>query len=190
MTDPYIDEHGVFHNRLGITDVESLHAAEADITGARGNALTRRRLIGEYDLAHLRAFHRYLFGDIFDWAGELRTVEIAKYDAFCRCARLEAYGAEIFGKIKAATWPTTPDRESFVVGLAGAYADVNALHPFRDGNGRAQRAFFRQFAADAGYQLSWAGLDPGQNEVASVAGFRGNLGPLIALLDKHVLREG
>jgi cell filamentation protein len=75
----------------------------------------------------------------------------------------------------------------FVAGLAEAYADVNALHPFREGNGRAQRAFLKQLSADVGRTISWAGLDPAQNEAA---GFRGDLEPLIVMLDKHVLREG
>lgn len=189
MSDPYVDSSGVFRNRLGIIDPRDLAAAEADITSVRLLALGSLRIDGGYDLGHLRAFHHFVFGDVYPWAGELRTVEIAKYDAFCRCAYLEGYAAEIFGKLKAATWPTESGRDSFIVGLADTYADINALHPFREGNGRAQRAFLRQFAADAGWALSWAGLDPEQNEAASIAGFRGDLDPLIEMLDKHVVRE-
>lgn len=190
MNDPYISPDGVLRNRLGIADSSELEAAEADITAARENALRRRRVHGDYDLAHLRAFHRFIFGDIYNWAGELRTVDIAKYDAFCRSVHIESYADEIFGKLTAATWLTAPDRDAFVAGLAEAYADINALHPFREGNGRAQRAFLKQLSADVGRTLAWAGLDPAQNEAASIAGFRGDLEPLVVMLDKHVLREG
>jgi cell filamentation protein len=90
MNDPYNSLDGVLRNRLGITDSSELEAAEADITAARENALRRRRVHREYDLAHLQAFHRFIFGDIYDWAGELRTVDIAKYDAFCRSVHMRA----------------------------------------------------------------------------------------------------
>ena len=86
MTDPCIGPDGVFLNRLGITDPAELRAAEADITSARLIALNQLGIDGDYDLDHLRAFHRFVFADIYTWAGELRTVDIAKYDAFCRCA--------------------------------------------------------------------------------------------------------
>ena len=190
MIDPYIGPDGVFLNRLGITDPAELRAAEADITAARLIALDRLRIDGDYDLDHLRAFHHFVFADVYAWAGELRTVDIAKYDAFCRCVHLDSYAAEVFGRLKAAKWPIDPDRDVFIAGLAEAYADINALHPFREGNGRAQRAFLQQFAASVGRPLTWAGLDAEQNEAASIAGFRGDLGPLIAMLDKHVTREG
>lgn len=77
-----------------------------------------------------------------------------------------------------------------IAGLAEAYADINALHPFREGDGRAQRAFLQQFAASAGRPLTWARLDGERNETAGIAGFRGDLEPLIVMLDKHVTREG
>lgn len=190
MTDPYTSPTGVLHNLLGITDPEELKTAEADITGARLIALSRARIEGRYDLAHLQAFHRFVFGDIYEWAGELRTVDIAKQDQFCRCVHLNGYAAEIFTRLASASWAADADRDKFIAGLAETYADVNALHPFREGNGRAQRAFLQQLVADGGRRLTWAGLDPDENESASIAGFRGDLGPLIALLDKHLEREG
>lgn len=83
MNDPYTQPNGVLHNLLGIDDSSALASAEADITSARLIGLDRRRLPGEYDLGHLREFHRFIFGDIYDWAGELRTVDITKRDTFC-----------------------------------------------------------------------------------------------------------
>jgi len=167
MIDPYIGPDGVLRNRLGITDPDDLRMAETGVTSARLIALDRLHLAGDYDLGHLQAFHRFVFGDIYPWAGELRIVDIAKFDMFCRCVHLVSYGAEIFGKLKTATWPKAPDRGAFIAGLAETYADINALHPFREGNGRAQRAFLQQFAADMGRPLTWAGLDEGQNEGAT-----------------------
>ena len=84
MIYPYTLPDGTLRNLLGIEDPKVLEAAEADITGARLVALGRHSLPGEYDLDHLRAFHHFVFSDVYEWAGELRTVDITKYDTFCR----------------------------------------------------------------------------------------------------------
>ena len=68
--------------------------------------------------------------------------------------------------------------------LAHYVGDVNALHPFRDGNGRAQRAFFAQLASDAGYRLDWQLVDPQDNVDASVAAMHGDEEPMLSLLDE------
>jgi len=78
------------------------------------------------------------------------------------------------------------ERGAFLDGLTEAFADVNALHPFREGNGRTQRAFFSQLAREAGHPLDWRGLDAHQNLLASQASLRGDLAPLRALLDDHL----
>ncbi len=88
--DPYLDPgSGVLRNRLGITDPGELAQVEAALSATRLIDLERRRLPGGYDLNHLRAFHRYILGDIFAWAGELRTVSIAKGSLFCLPQHLE-----------------------------------------------------------------------------------------------------
>ena len=189
MNDLYTQPNGVLRNLLGIDDSSALASAEADITSARLVALDHRRLPGEYDLGHLREFHRFIFGDIYDWAGELRTVDITKRDTFCRWVHIDSYSSEIFGKLAGNGVLRGLGRLDFLYRLAETYADINALHPFREGNGRAQRAFLRQLALDAGHPLTWAGLDAAENEAASIEGFRGELGPLVTMLDKHVARR-
>jgi hypothetical protein len=98
--------------------------------------VTRPPLPGRYDLAHLQAFHRYILGDVYDWAGQLRTVSIAKGSVFCLPQHLESYAADVFGRLAAAERLRGLARDPFITGLAGFLADVNALHPFREGNGR------------------------------------------------------
>jgi cell filamentation protein, protein adenylyltransferase len=106
---------------------------------------------------HLRAIHRYLFQDVFPWAGELRVVNIAKGNAmFGPALHVAAALDDAMAKL---------NRESFLAGLASpAFAqrsafylgEINAIHPFREGNGRTQREFIRQLALHAGHPLSWA----------------------------------
>ena len=82
---------------------------------------------------------------------------LAKTDLFCLPQHLESYGAEIFNRLARARYLAGRERQAFVAGLAELLGDVNALHPFREGNGRAQRAFVGQLARDAGYALHWEG---------------------------------
>jgi cell filamentation protein, protein adenylyltransferase len=106
----------------------------------------------------------------------------AKADLFCLPEHIESYGAEIFGKLAEENRLRGLDRESFIDRLAHYLGDVNALHPFRDGNGRAQRAFFAQLASDVGYRLDWQLVDPQRNTDASVAAMQGNEAPMRELL--------
>jgi cell filamentation protein len=183
--DPYLDPaSGVLRNLLGITDADELSQAEAALTASRLVDLERRRLPGSYDLAHLQAFHRYIFGDVYGWAGQLRTVSIAKGgEVFCLPQHLESYAADVFGRLAAADRLRGLSRDRFLRALAELVGDVNALHPFREGNGRTQRAFFSQLAHDAGHHIDWVRMNPEENEAASIAAHRGDLGPLRDMLD-------
>ncbi len=101
--DPYLNPaSGVLRNLLGITDAAELARAEAALSASRLIDLERRRLPGRYDLAHLQALHRYILGDVYGWAGQLRTVSIAKGSAFCLPQHLESYAADVFGRLAAA----------------------------------------------------------------------------------------
>jgi cell filamentation protein len=155
-TDPYRDpETGVLRNLLGITDPAVLEQADADFSAVRLAQLHRRDLPGDYDLAHLRRFHRVVFGDLYPWAGELRTVSIAKGDPFCLPQHIESFAHDTFTRLAAADYLRGLDRAEFIDGVTELLDDLNALHPFRDGNGRTQRAFCAQLARHAGHQLRW-----------------------------------
>jgi cell filamentation protein len=181
--DPYLDPvSGVLRNLLGITDPGELAQVEAALSASRLIDLERRRLPGNYDLDHLRAFHRYILSDVFAWAGELRTVSIAKGSLFCLPQHLVTAGADVFGRLAAADRLRGLNRELFISRTAEFLADVNALHPFREGNGRAQRAFFSQLAHDAGHHIDWIRMDPDRNIAASAAAHHGDLAPLAQML--------
>ncbi|MFJ8628176.1 Fic/DOC family protein [Kitasatospora sp. NPDC093550] len=185
MADPYADpDSGVLRNRLGITDQQQLAAAEADITAARLTRIAEKPVPGRYDLAHLQSFHREVFGSIYPWAGEVRSIEIAKGNTqFCLVRMIPGFADDVFGRLaRRQDHLRGLDRDQFLTGLADLYGDVNALHPFREGNGRAQRAFLGQLAADAGHPIDWTRLDPERNTLASIASFNGNTGPVRAML--------
>jgi cell filamentation protein len=161
--DPYLDPtSGALLNKLGVPDARLLAQIEAETAFLRDAELKRTILPGRFDLAHLRAFHRRLFGDVYPWAGEIRTVDIGKSTYFAHWRHIEPYAEHVLGVLKDEHHLAGVDREDFLDRFAHYFAEVNALHPFREGNGRTQRAFFRQLALHAGWRVDFALLDPAE----------------------------
>jgi cell filamentation protein len=170
--DPYVDPRtGVLRNRLGITDATALAQAEARLVAAAEIVLFAEGLdLGRYDLAHLCAIHRHLFREIYEWAGELRTVNMTKGDSvFALVEWLEPQAEQVFAWLAAEQHLLHRTRDPFIEEVSKFLSDLNALHPFREGNGRTQRAFLRLLAADAGWHLAWSEVDPGENAAISAA---------------------
>lgn len=185
--DLYINpETGVFYNKLGLRSEAALADAERAITRVRLAELTAHPLRPSFDLGHFRAIHRHLFSDLCDWAGELRGVDIAKTDLFCRPRFIEDQARQLFGHLAEDRYLRDLRRAQFVDAAAHYLGEINALHPFREGNGRAQRAFLAQLADQAGHPLDWSGLDEAKNSEPSVASLHGDLGPLRRLLNRHL----
>jgi cell filamentation protein len=151
VADPYLlPGTSVLRNRCGITDAAVLADFELTASLARVAELERRPVDGDFDLQHLCAIHRRIFCDVYDWAGAIRTVDIAKGMYFCRSEAIESESRRVFGAIARDNYLTGLSREAFVARLADHWGEVNALHPFREGNTRTQRVFFQQLVQVAG----------------------------------------
>jgi cell filamentation protein, protein adenylyltransferase len=181
-TDPYVyPDSSCLRNRLGIRDPAALARIEANQTAIILAQLARVRLVGRYDLAHLRAFHRRIFSDIYTWAGELRTVPIAKEQSlFALPEHIEPYLQRVFCELAGEGFLRERSHEQFVDRITHYHAELNAVHPFREGNGRTRRAFLAQLARDAGYHIAWVRLHADRNVEASRASLHG---------DNQLLRE-
>jgi cell filamentation protein len=186
--DPYVDEAGVLVNLLGIGSAEALRQAEADLSLAALLRLSAQPLSGEYDLDHLQRFHFQIFGAVYPWAGRLRTVDIARtpQDVFCRWPFIVPYSAGVFDALAGERRLVGLRRKAFVGRVAHYYGEINAVHPFREGNGRALRAFLGQLGRDAGWRIAWGELDGDRNDAASAAALHGDAGPLELMLDDLV----
>jgi cell filamentation protein len=188
--DPYSDPvTGVLYNKLGLRSTAALEAAEREITHAALILLDESPVSPSYDLSHLQEIHKRIFGDIYQWAGQIRTVAIAKSAMFCLPQYIDSSAAVIFRELHDEDCLRGLHHDAFVGRLAYYLGEVNALHPFREGNGRAQRAFFGQLACDAGFTLAWQHLDPVRNVEASAAIMRGDPEPMREMLDALV-RDG
>jgi cell filamentation protein len=99
---------------------------------------------------------------------------------------IESSATEIFTRLTRKRRLVGLARSAFIDQLATYLGDVNALHPFREGNGRAQRVFFGQLANESGYRLRWQLVDAERNVAASIASARGDLHLLHELLNEIV----
>lgn len=135
--DPYVwPGTVVLRNRLGIRDAEKLDRVEREIV-----AMRRREGAppGRFDLKHLRAIHRHLFQDVYDWAGELRTVEISKGGSQFQFVRFMEVGmADVHRRLVEAEFLRGLEPDAFARAAAEIIGDINYVHPFREGNGRTQ----------------------------------------------------
>jgi cell filamentation protein len=184
---PYTDPvSGIHRNKLKLGTAAELEAAEREITHAALIWLRESPAQATNDLSHLCAIHRRIFGDIYDWADQIRTVAIAKGSMFCLPQFIEPAAAEIFRQLRQEKLLQGLNRYAFIDRLTYYLGEVNAIHPFREGNGRTQRAFFEQLTADAGYTLTWQHLDAARNVMASDAIMRGDPGPMREMLDELI----
>ncbi len=161
----------VLRNKLNIRDGEKLSDAERSISLVRMIELEEHPIKGNYDLDHLKRIHKALFGDIFEWAGQLRTVDISKGTMFCKCEYIENNANKLFKKLQDENNLIGLQIDDMVSRLAYYLCEINAIHPFREGNGRAQRSFVKQLAFDAGYHLDFTGIADDDMINASVRGF-------------------
>lgn len=188
--DPYTNPvTGILLNKLGLGTVGEFESAEREITHAALILLRESPVSPTYDLPHLCAIHQRIFGDLYEWAGQVRTVASAKANRFCLPQYIESSSADIFRALRGENFLRGRERRLFIDRLTYYLGEVNAVHPFREGNGRAQRAFFEQLARDAGFTVNWQHLDAARNVEASAAIMRGDAEPMRKLLDTLITDE-
>jgi cell filamentation protein len=186
--DPYVyPGTSVLRNRFGEPDAGELARREAAATTVRIAELTERPIPGDYDLSHLQAFQRHIFGDVYEWAGGIRTVAIAKGDLFALPEHIEPYLADVLCQLPAERHLRGLGRDAFLDRLTHYLAEINSVHPFREGNGRTQRAFLEQLASDAAYHIDWTRLDAARNIEACEAAHRGHEQPMREMLAELVV---
>lgn len=151
----------VLRNKVGATTAEELRHAENDLVEFRLTELRARPGLvpRTYDLQHLERLHFHLFQDVFEWAGEVRTVGIAKGEgedtSFMPPLEIGRSVAHVADRIAATDRLRSVAPADLVSEVAYLYDYLNFAHPFREGNGRTQREFFAQLLAESGHGLAW-----------------------------------
>jgi cell filamentation protein, protein adenylyltransferase len=136
----------------------------------------RRRCPKEnWDFQHFKDVHHHLFQDVYNWAGRVRTVRISKSgNPFCFPEIIETQAAKLFDDLKQADYLRNLDTTAFCSTGAHFLAELNAVHAFREGNGRAQLTFFALLADYAGHPLDLDRLQPDEMLEAMIASFDGD----------------
>lgn len=161
-------------NKFDIQDEEKLNEIEGVLSSARYAEWLSAPQSATFDFDHYKAVHRFLFSDLYDWAGEVRTVNISKKGTQFTPAEIIEHQAElIFKRLKKRNYFKGLSHGEFVEEIVDFYCITNALHPFREGNGRTQRAFLTQLIRNAGYDISFADMDTELLMIATIQSAQG-----------------
>lgn len=161
-------------NKFDIQDEEKLNEIESVLSSARYAEWLNTPQSATFDFGHYKAIHRFLFSDLYDWAGEVRAVNISKKGTqFTPAENIESQAELIFKRLKEHNYFKGLPHDEFVEEIVDFYCITNALHPFREGNGRTQRAFLTQLIRNAGYDISFADMDTELLMIATIQSTQG-----------------
>jgi len=164
----------VLINKFGIKDEGKLLQAEIAVTQEASARWELSPQQSSFDFDHYKEIHRHLFHDLYDWAGETRTVNISKKSArFCPHGDIEALAGRIFAGLRKSNQLKGLTKNKFVPRFVNLYVVTNHLHPFREGNGRTQRLFLAQLARNAGFNLDFADIDVDELMIATIQSAHG-----------------
>jgi cell filamentation protein len=180
--DPYCyPDSDVLKNKAGLTTPAHLEEFETAMTFARSEEPLPA---GRLSATHYRAVHHHLFQDVYSWAGKDRTVRLSKGDStFCYPENIAAEMARVFAWLKRHDFLKGRSRFDFASLAAHFLAELNAIHPFREGNGRTQLTFLALLADRAGHPLDFDRLDRDATLTAMIASFGGNEAPLARVIE-------
>ena len=174
----------VLKNKADLVDQGQLDAFEFEMFLTRS---VEPFPTGNLDSFHYLSVHRHLFQDVYDWAGSIRSIRIGKAgNWFCFPEFIEPELAKLFEDLSKQDFFATRSSADFAVQAAGFLANLNAIHPFREGNGRCQISFLGLLASNAGLPFLAHRLDPVSTIDAMIASFSGKTGPLAMIIQNLV----
>lgn len=176
----------VLKNKFAIKDNSLLKQIEDDITTIRQLDLLDKKITGKFTVNHLCNIHKYLFGDIYPFAGSFRKESIAKGNTiFENPSTIKVKLENLLHSLKKENYLKGLEEIELTERLAYYFAEINYLHPFREGNGRATREFIRQLLQVNGYTVDWTAVTPDYLlKVMEASVF--DVKPLITMLQKCV----
>ena len=174
-------------NKLGIRDEKKLSEIEAGITFAKAVMLEETPIDDDFGFEHFKKIHEFLLCDLYEWAGQVRTVDISKKRTkFLDAASIESIGTKCFAKVREGYFENLPFDE-FVKRIAEFYNDVNYIHPFREGNGRTQRIYFTQLIRHYGYDINFADVDTDELMIATIQASSGVMDFLVEFFENSII---
>ncbi len=174
-------------NKLDIHDEEKLSEIEAQITFAKTVMLEATPIEGDFGFEHLKKIHEFLFCDLYLWAGQVRVVDIAKKRTkFLAATLIEKTATKCFSGVAGGYFDNLPFDE-FAKRIAEFYNEVNYIHPFREGNGRAQRIYFSQLIRHFGYDINFSEVDVDELMIATIQASQGVMDFLVEFFKSAIV---
>ncbi len=161
-------------NKLNIRDEKILAEVEGRITFAKSSTLEKEPICSTFDFEHYKTIHKYLFNDLYDWAGQIRTVNLSKKGTlFANADEIERIADACFKRLADNNFFRDMDFNDFVENIVDFYCVTNILHPFREGNGRTQRIFIAQLIRFNGYDIDFNSIDTDELMMATIQAANG-----------------
>jgi cell filamentation protein len=178
----------VLRNKLGIRDDNALTTAEREITSLKLLMLYNMPMFEEFNFNNLCKIHKTIFEDIYEWAGLIRQGDfLSKGNSiFCRGQYIVDNADKIIKGLQKENNLRGLSKSRFIERMAYYMGEINALHPFREGNGRTCREFFRQLALNANYVLDFSKTDKENLLNADIDAFNGKYENLIKILENAI----
>jgi cell filamentation protein len=184
--DPYSYEGtDILINKFDIRDATQLQEAERDFSEIA--AMDIEFSEPPYDFSYWCSIHQLLFSDIYEWAGKTRTIDISKGNTrFCAGRFIERESQKLLGRVAKDNFLNGLSKEELIPKLAEYYSELNVIHPFRDGNGRAQRILFEHIVVNTGHTISYELISKSDWIQANIDGYNCDYRALESIFNKCI----
>lgn len=176
IQDGCYEDTAVLINKFGIKDDKRLAAIEQSVTSMLIAKASIEIPFENVDFNYYKNLHKYVFSDIYDWAGTVRKVDMSKKGTnFCSADKIEELGTRIFERLKQNEYLKIFSDDKFIIEFTNLYCDLNILHPFREGNGRIQRLFLSMLVSSLGKRLDFSEIDADELMIATIRSVSGDV---------------
>lgn len=177
----------VLINKLGIKNQEELNSVERQFVLLRSSQVEKEAVFENVSFDFYKSLHKNLFGDLYEWAGTVRNINISKKGTvFCNADDLEKTGKLKFQRLAELNYLKKLNKSTFLDELSELYHDMNMLHPFREGNGRTLRLFITLLVRNAGYNLNFSECDSDMLMIATIKAAQGDLSLLREVFEELI----
>lgn len=174
-------------NKFGIKNDKNLSEIEAKITFAKAAVLESQDPKLPLNFEYYKSIHRFLFEDLYDWAGELRKVNISKRGTnFCNVNELENMCESCFKRLETKNYFKGLNRKELAEEIVDFYQTTNYLHPFREGNGRTQRIFISKLIRINGFSFNFSNINPDLLMIATIKAANGVTDDLLTIFKDEI----
>ncbi len=187
LSDGCYENTTVLINKFDIRDEKQLNALEQSITSVLIAKASIEIPFENVDFEFYKSLHKYVFSDIYEWAGEIRKVNISKKGTnFCPVEKIEENGLRIFNNLHKSNFLKGLEGDEFTDKFVELYCELNYLHPFREGNGRIQRLFFSMLLNHNGKKIDFTEIDEDLFMIATIKSVSGDIFMLKDIFKEHI----